>query len=433
MKRTLRIALVICLGLTALLFASCAGDNASTSGTPGNEDPNNGTPGGDGADPTTLPLLSISALEYQGAFRVPADTYGVSSMNYSQGPIAYHPARHSLFMVGHTYEQAIAEFGIPALVKSDSVAQLPIAGAPLQGFASILERTPNGNPQALDRIGGLAVIDGQLVVNAFEYYDAPGDNSQTTLVLKDISNLGTCAVDGFFTFQGGAGHTSGWISPVPAVWQTALGQTHITGQSSGQPIISRLSVGPSAFLFDPQALLGDSPDPTAPIPTTMLLDFSLDQPLHSDLANDSGSNDLWTHLSRAVYGFIVPGTRTYLTVGSSGGHDSGVCYKCEQSDGETCGGYCAPNVDDYYNYYWLWDVQEMVQVKNGERAASALRPYAYGIFPTPIAGAEKNALGGGAFDPQSGLLYLTLQGADREQGQYANPPVVIVYSFDGLE
>lgn len=98
-------------------------------------------------------------------------------MNYSQGPIAYHAANHSLLMVGHTYQQAIAEFPIPEPVNSDQVSELPIAEAPVQGFVSVLNRTPDGNPQDLDRIGGIEVINGMLLVNAYEYYDAPGDNT----------------------------------------------------------------------------------------------------------------------------------------------------------------------------------------------------------------------------------------------------------------
>ena len=34
---------------------------------------------------------------------------------------------------------------------------------------------------------------------------------------------------------------------------------------------------------------------------------------------------------------------------------------------------------------------------------------------------------GGAWDAERGLLYLTMLAADREQGRYANPPVVVAY------
>ncbi len=377
-----------------------------------------------------LPLLRLSNIKYEGAFRLPAATFGSSSLNYSQGPIEYNPTNKSIFIVGHAHHQNIAEFAIPKLGKSANIANLPMAGPPLQSFTPVLNRATDGNPQSLDRIGGMEYIkttsSEQLIINAYEYYDAPGDNSQTTLIARNSNNLGSCTVDGFASFAGGAGHTSGWISPIPGGWKNILGGNHITGQSSGIPIISRTSVGPSAFSFNHTKLTAVSPIPE-PVPTTKLLDFSLAHPLHQDLSNTSRTNDIWTHLSRVVYGFIVPGTRTYLTIGQSGGHSSGVCYKCTQNNGNLCGGYCANDAADYYHYYWLWDVNDLVAVKNGKKNSYAVRPYSYGEFPTPFA---TNSFGGGTYDPGSGLLYLTIQKADRLQGTYSNPPVVVAFSFD---
>jgi hypothetical protein len=381
------------------------------------------------SDPSQLPLLHLTDFTYQGAFRLPDDTFGNSSLNYSQGPIEYNTDDHTVFIVGHTYQQSIAEFEVPDLVLSSEITDLNMAGPPLQEFSDILGKVSGGNPQNLNRIGGLEYIAGpsgtELIVNVYEYYDAPGDNTQTTCVVRDTGDISASDVDGFYIFRGGAGHTSGWISPIPSEWQALLGGSNITGQSSGIPIISRCSVGPSAFAFDSSDIVGTSSVPD-PVPTTKLLDFSLANPLHDDLSNASLANDLWTHLSRAVYGFIVPGTRTYATIGYSGGHESGVCYKCTQNDGTLCGGYCAPDSEDYYHYYWLWDVKDLVSVKNGEMMSYDVRPYEYGEFPTPF---ETRYLGGGSFDPSSMQLYLTVQRADILQGPYSNPPVVVVYGF----
>ena len=380
------------------------------------------------AQPSELPILTIQDLRYAGAFRVPADEYGASNMNYAQGPIEYNGANHSLIMVGHSHHQAVAEFAIPPLVQSTVLGDLNMAGAPLQNFVTLLDRTPTGNPQTINRIGGLELITvgarTRLMVNGYEYYDAPGDNTHTSLVADDPSALQTTAVAGFLVFEGGAGHTSGWISPIPSAWQSRLGGSHLTGQSSGIPIISRTSVGPSAFAFEAGSIPTDGTTPD--IATIKLLDFSLDQPLHGDLSNTSRDNDIWTHLSRVVYGVIVPGTRTYLTVGHSGGHSSGVCYKCRQDDGHLCGGYCSPQAADNYQYYWLWDVNDLADVKDGRLAAHDVQPYEYGELETPFA---TEHLGGGTFDPDTGLLYLTVDRADREQGTYSNPPVVVAYTF----
>ena len=379
------------------------------------------------SDPTALPLLAIGDLAYAGAFRLPAATFGTSSLNYSESPLVYNPASHSILIVGHSHHQEIAEFAVPPLVASTDLADLAMAGDPLQAFAPVLDRAGGGNSQNIDRIGRLAYLEGpsgpELLVNTYEYYDAPGDNTHTTLAVRDAADLANAQVDGFFRFQGGAGRTSGWISPIPPAWQSLLGGTHITGQARGIPIISRTSVGPSAFVFDPLAIVstGAVPDPVA---TTTLLDFSLQHPLHDDLSNSSGDNDLWTHLSRATYGLIVPGTRSHLTLGYSGGHVSGVCYKCTQDSGNLCGGYCAPDDDDYYQFYWLWDLNDLMAVMTGELQPHEVHPYDYGTFDTPFQTSQRQ-LGGGSFDPATGLLYLTVQRADRTQGTYANPPVVV--------
>ncbi len=384
----------------------------------------------DAGAPTALPLLQIPDLDYIGAFRLPATTFGASNLNFAEGPLEYRAASHSIFIVGHDHQQAIAEFGVPALVDSEVLASLNMADAPLQIFATVLDRTPDGNPQNLNQIGGLEIIVGPdsdaLLVNAYEYYDAPADNTHTSLLVHDANKFATATVQGFYRFAGGAGHTSGWISPIPPEWQAALGGTHLTGHSSGIPIISRSSVGPSAFAFNPQDMLA-MPDPSIPVATIGLLDFSLAAPLHEDLRNDSGSNALWTHLSRVTYGFIAPGSSTYVTIGHSGGHASGVCYKCVQHNGNRCGGYCAPDPDDYYHYYWLWNVNDLLAVRNGQMSPAAVRPYDDGVLELPFATAKT---GGGTFDPTMQRLYLRVLRADTEQGQYANPPVVLAFALN---
>jgi hypothetical protein len=394
-------------------------------------DPDAETDGDVEPDTVDTGLVQIADFEFVGAFRVPADMFGISEMNFSQGPLEVDPENGSILIVGHVYQQAIAEFTMPELVSSSVLSDLNMAAAPVQTFASVIDRAAGSNPQALDSIAGMKLVpDGagrQLLAHVYEYYDAPADNTQTTLVVRDPADLAGSAVDGFFSLVGAA-HTAGWMSPVPGDWQARLGGPMISGASSGIPIIGRLSVGPSAFAFDPQAIVGAS-SPADPIPTTTLLDYSLEHPLNDDLMNETGENDIWTHLSRAIYGLVVPGTRSYVTLGYSGGHAStGVCYKCTPI-GETadCGGYCAVDPDDYATFYWFFDLDDLVAVREGSLQPWEVRPYAYGPFTPPFPTTE---LGGGAYDPAAGLLYLTLQRADTEQGEYANPPVIAAYRIN---
>ncbi len=410
-------------------------------------------------DPTSLPLIQIEDLEYQGAFNIPGGDYGESRADYAAGQIAYNPINHSLFIAGHKVHGAIAEISIPALVNSTDIPPLNYATF-LQDFRRVLNITPDSNPQAIDRITGLKLFNGKLIVNGVEFYDAPADNTHTTFVIDNASDISNSTISGYYELQGAA-HIAGWMSPVPGEWQDLLGGTDLSGSAPNYSINGRYPMGPTAYIFDPATL---SSSPAGVIPTTTLLDFSLSNPLYADFNNyqnanynilalrgttgsghtfedadaDVGNNDLWTQQSEVGYGFIVPGSRTYMTLGASGGHESGIGYKATQNNGNLCGGPCPYDAADYYNYYWLWDVNDLLAVKNGTKQPYEVRPYAYGIFDVPFqtdiysgGTPEHHPVRGGAYDPVSGRLYLTLYDAGSTT-RYARIPLVVVYQLSEL-
>ena len=392
---------------------------------------------------SSLPLFDIEDLQYEGAFRIKAMTFDSSSINYSQGPILYNPDNHSLFIVGHPYQQAIAEFPIPEIIDAESIADLNMSEEPIQGFFPVIPGGNVANPEGLDEIGGMMFFDGdngkELLVNCYEYYDAPANNTLSTLVVKSPESLATTEISGFYKVEGEAGHTCRWYSPIPTELQSALAGTDITGSASGLPITSRLPVGPSAFAFDPQSYVNAQIFDL--IPAEKLLDYSLSDPMYDDsyanyggtvswLFNDSLDNTIWTHVSDAVFGMIIPGTRTYLTIGRSGGHEYGVCYKCVQDNGNLCGGYCTYVAADNHHYFWSFDVLDLIAAKNGEIEPHDIRPYDYGIINIPFVDNGLASLGGGTFDEESGTMYLSLNKGDLEQGTYARPPLILTYTFD---
>lgn len=89
-------------------------------------------------------------------------------------------------------------------------------------------------------------------------------------------------------------------------------------------------------------------------------------------------------------------------MGKSGGHESGVCYKCTQDNGRLCGGYCTPKANDNYAYYWLFDIKDFVKVQNGEMKSWEVQPYDYGKFPKTFS----RDIGGASFDPTTVCLFL---------------------------
>ena len=370
--------------------------------------------------------LSINDFSYVGAFAMPDKSFGASDSNYAEGIIEANG--RSLFFVGHSHQNAVAEFTIPPLVNSVSIADLNTAEPPRQPFTRLLDRVNGGNPENLDRIVGLELVNGRLIANAMEYYDAPADNKLTTFTVDNASSISNSPVTGFYSMQGKV-RAAGWLSSVPAEWQRALGCTHISGHSSGSPIISRHSVGPSAFCVN-LGSVGSQPMRKG-IRTKELLGFKLSKPLDKDLDNQFGGNTTWTNLSEARFGFIVPGTSTYMTIGSSGGHRSGVGYKLNRVGEEQCPGSCAEDPTDVYNYYWLWDMRDLLRVRNNRLPSSAVVPYESGVFNVPFQTAKHiNPIGGGSYDPQTGLLYLSVRNANNTLGPYSNPPVIVAYRIN---
>lgn len=380
-----------------------------------------------------LPLLTMDKWEYAGGFRFPSGDYGDSNATYAEGIIGLGANGKSMYLVGHPYQQAIGEFAIPALVNSQKVTDFQTATV-VQNFKKVLDRPESGNAQGIDRIAGMAYVNGQLVVNTYKYYDASTSVSNTTLVVKNAANLSSSAVAGYHRYSAAA-HAVGWISKIPSDWHSELGGTYITGGSSGMPIITRWSVGPSAFVFDPTNPSIGSLSPSA-IKTTTLLDFTMEKPVGIDtqsfdnyMFNSSKTNTVWNHLSHAAYGFVVPGTRTYMTVGSNGGMTSGIGYKITQDDGRLCGGYCAYKASDYDNYYWLFDMNDLFKVKSGQTKSYDVKPYSSGRIAIEYAGDGLNGILGGSFDEITNTLYLSLSRGDAMT--YGWTPSVVAFKLSG--
>jgi hypothetical protein len=328
-------------------------------------------------------------------------------------------------VAGHAHHNAIAEFSIPTPSLAEEVTALPLVETPLQPFVEVLEAGPNGNPDGIDRITGLFWVEGSLLVNAERWYDAGGTARDTTLLVRDADQL-TGAVDGYFEL-GGAAMAGGYMGPVPEAWRAALGGTHLVGWASNYSIISRYSVGPSLYVFDPADILSTSPGAQGPIATAARMVFPHEgaRYLGADaLTTVEGSAPaLWNFLSRAVYAFIVPGTRTFAAFGSSAGVDSGIGYKIIQDNNNECGGYCAYAADDQYNYYWLFDLDTILAAS----APHEPRPYAYGRFSVPFDDGGRHGIIGGTFDEAGGVLYLALENAG-QVGTYDRPPLIVAFS-----
>ncbi len=359
--------------------------------------------------------------------RISSADFGVSNSNYAVGTLAYHPERHALFVAGHAHHNAIALFAIPdELASGTEVSDLTLVEAPLQDFWAPLAAAPHGNPQGLDKITGMLYVDGQLIINAERWYDAPGANTDTTLVVRDADAMASAGVDGFF-FMEGAARAAGYMATIPPEWQEAFGAPYLTGWASNYSIIGRYSVGPSFYAFDPGPALAACAGDVEAIATQAFMVFPHGEGTLMGVdalqSQEGSASALWNFLSRAVYGFIVPGTRTFMVLGSSGGVESGIGYKITQDNGNLCGGYCAYSATDVYNYYWLFDLEAILAAE----APHEVRPYAYGPWSVPFDAEGRHPIIGATFDPASKRLYVALANAGRT-GTYDRPPLMVVFA-----
>ena len=221
------------------------------------------------------------------------------------------------------------------------------------------------------------------------------------------------------------------MSDIPTEWQAALGGTHLTGFSAGQQIaiVGRASVGPSAFSFNLADMLS-YPAATSTINTTLLFDYDLDDWLGKEAGDvfTTSAGQLWSVQSTAAYGFIIPGTDTYMVIGNDAGFESGIGYKIRSN------GFDPIDINDVRNTYHLFDVNDMVKVKNGEMAKEDVLPYSWGELTVPFQDYNSfNALSGAVYDPATGTLYMALINADDLQNAFTDIPLILAYTLDGIQ
>ena len=259
---------------------------------------------------------------------------------------------------------------------------------------------------------------GQLIVNSEKWYDASGGNTNTTLVIKDAKNLASSSVEGYYRVQGAA-KAAGYISEVPPNYQNVLNAKHFMGWSSVYSIISRYSIGPSMYTFEINDLInGDNLD----VSTQALMSFhggNMIAPNANAMNTDGSAHPLWNSLTKGIYGFIIPNTRTFAVVGSSAAIEGGIGYKITQDNGNLCGGPCPYLSDEVYNYIWLFDMDEILNAEN----IYDPRPYYYGKWSQPYDDNGQHSIIGASYDGKEGALYLAIAAAG-QTGSYDKDPVI---------
>lgn len=359
---------------------------------------------------TDFSLIQQTSLRYQGAFRVPAGPVGASSFGFGANMV-YNPQRDSLFIVGHDWQQMVAEIKIPEVRDRPDVTQLTTATV-LQTFAdptdgrrdSVNPTDPNGQ-----KLGGLLPYGGRLIVSVYSYYDGAGSQRLshfTSGMDLSVPNDAT----GPFQFSTLAGFISGYMGLIPSLWQGALGGPALVGNCC-LSVISRTSYGPSVSSFNP-----DDVGTRNPIPSSTLLAYPAEHPLDGY----SSTGTLFNGTSQ-VRGVVFPeGWRSVLFFGR---HGLGTfCYGegsvCNDPDDSDKGTHAYP----YAYYVWAYDALQLAEVKIGAKQPWQVQPYGVWPLTLPFRNVGK-ILYGAAYDPATGRIFLSRAFGDSEN------PVILVYTL----
>lgn len=358
------------------------------------------------------PLIQPTNLVYQGAFRLPTGTFGGSSFSYGGTALAYNSARDSLFMIGHDWQQMAAEVSIPAIRQDPNLTGLATATV-LQPFTDPTEGLKPTVGSGTAKIGGLYVQGTQLFGTVYLYYDGLGTQSVSHFV-RPVSFSSTGSVRGIYKVGSvGAGSVAGWIIPVPASWQTALGGTALTGQCC-IPVIGRSSSGPAAFVFEPSDLGKQTTTPATPL---------LYYPLTNPLAPWGATGQLFNGAVE-VGGAVFPeGARSVLFLGRVG--MGPFCYglgtDCNDPAILSKGNHAYP----YEYQVWAYDALDLAAVKSGKKQSYDVKPYATWQVSLPFSDLPHDA-GGVAYDPSGSRIFFAARSAD------GTGPLIHVFHIENL-
>lgn len=427
---------------------------------------------------SNLPLASWKQFTYAGAFRLPqADMANTGRFYPCRGGISVstqNPA--SMFVQGFMANGNMAwgEVHIPEISPYvTSRKELNVATS-ISGMLDV-EGPVDTHGDKKDRALHCYEYNGKLIGSLVQQYDANRDNRFFMWVADDSGVHGLYELEGRYK-------ASGWIGKTPDEWKEVFGSYYI-GNTSVFSIVGRASSGPSFYGLELSQFDGDIVDPIrtteylcydnskrhglhvtkypelveqydrvgtdkhgepvqgytnvhynfvqtsnpdTPGPENLYYDQLKDYPDLKPLGND-----IWTIQSRVGVGFIIPGTRTYACIGSSAGHEHGLAYRIVNDHGYKSNGPAAYVQDDTSQFYWLYDLNDLVKVKNGELASHEVLPYEYGPFTAPVTditwykGQEgRNPVIGGSFDPTKNRVYISLRSAD------GNKPVVVAYDIN---
>jgi hypothetical protein len=388
---------------------------------------------------TAQPLVQQGDMAYVGAFRVPAKAAGdvdVDSFAYGGTVLTYNPVNDSLYLVGFSQAAKVGELSIPAALVAPAVTDLRRATylQPLTDILAGRRTTVDGGVANGVYLGGILPFANSLIVSAYTYYD--GGGTQSLSHFKTGTNFASVGpvvgpVEVSTALRSpGAGFVAGYMTDVPAAWQSALGCQALTGQGA-IAVVSRSSYGPSISCFNPSDIGTVNPAPSTPLvgyPNT-----------HTTLGNyGPNGNTAFFNGNMKLAGAIFPaGTSSVLFFGRRGQQ---FCYGPGTTDpslhlqpvpGQAPNVYCYdptnPNKGThgypYEDFVAAYDVHDLIAVKNGQKKPWEIVPYATWTFNLPFEQPSKELIGV-TYDPATRRIFVS---AGHQDGNY---PIIHVFTLN---
>jgi hypothetical protein len=349
-------------------------------------------------DPRTLPTADLSNVHVRGTFTLDWPDGAGGDLSYGGGAVGVSEDGQYLYWSCNQDDKGIAKLLIPALGARAQVA------APCLGpnRAELAEIHPDPNA-VRPMLGGVLEQNGRICVTGYISYD---NTKQTFLSHWCGSSL--TQLSGAFAGTVAPGFVGNAMVAIPPEWRGLLGGPALTSMYN-RSIISRSSYGFTASVFDPATVSG------TPIPMTMIVGCPHSVPSCITYGTPTSNDYNGSELSGGY--FIVPGTRTLVAIE-------------REASGPTCYGYATrnpaehgqPYLDQVYCYSLsdplgvrgpkgypyrlvakLYDVNEMVDVKEGRKQPWDIRQYATVDLPGSSAAEFVTS---GAYNPVTGDFYL---------------------------
>jgi hypothetical protein len=431
-------------------------------------------------------LLQRANFVYKGAFRVPGGNFGdVSTYSNSFSTdagrgLAFNPTNNSLYMVGHKFEQLLAELSIPKIVRSTTKSDL--------NYATVLQNPIDISgglrcyigPGGVSKCGSTGVLLGGFLVypdnskiigTSFATYNGESDVTLSHFSANADWNFSVDA-KGMFALDGNveydhltAGFVDGYMGWIPEEMQASFGGAAVTGNAS-LSVITRTSLGPSLFVFNPDDLgngnLGSEGNPAKANP---LVYYPAEHPTLGVYGTSPQINPTY-NISTEITGVVWPAqTRSVIFLGRTGLGQP--CYGAGTSDesqaatkeevtswlasNEVTTYACGSNTLDGqggnaccydpsssakgdhgypYGYYaWVYDTNDLLDVKNKVKKPWEITPYAEWSLNADLdafAPANGNKrIFGAAYDKSTQTVYISQVGAD--SGTYESMPIIHAY------